>query len=229
MGTKTWPCYNQNHVIMSSVIKGLKCIENKNEKLFVRNQCVRLYPISHLNILDSINSNQLYKSEFLSSLVPVILRAGSLFVCSGLTSLSKQFLFWFNVTFKKISVLSQWCLVAPWSSVLTFIVLPCRSIMPQTLDSHIILTLGRLVLALPRKSECQALAASTIFNSFRMLWPGIEPVTSCYPETFYQLSYRGHQGRMQDFRKGFAFRLNLSKNNSEFIHLNSCTLSPKFP
>ena len=25
MGAKTWPCYNQNRVIMNSVIKGLKC------------------------------------------------------------------------------------------------------------------------------------------------------------------------------------------------------------
>ena len=25
MGAKTWPCYNQNRVITSSVIKGLKC------------------------------------------------------------------------------------------------------------------------------------------------------------------------------------------------------------
>ena len=26
LGAKTWPCYNQNRVITSSVIKGLKCI-----------------------------------------------------------------------------------------------------------------------------------------------------------------------------------------------------------
>ena len=25
MGAKTWPCYNENHVITSSVVKRLKC------------------------------------------------------------------------------------------------------------------------------------------------------------------------------------------------------------
>ena len=25
MGAKTWPCYNHNRVITSSIIKGLKC------------------------------------------------------------------------------------------------------------------------------------------------------------------------------------------------------------
>ena len=59
----------------------------------------------------------------------------------------------------------------------------------DTTPSHIILTLGRPVLALPRKSECQA---STIFYDFGMSRLGIEPVTSRSPErTFYQLSYRG--------------------------------------
>ena len=56
----------------------------------------------------------------------------------------------------------------------------------DTTPSHIILTLGRPVLALPRG------AASTIFNDFGMSRPGIEPVTSRSPErTLYQLSYRG--------------------------------------
>ena len=46
----------------------------------------------------------------------------------------------------------------------------------DTTPSHIILTLGRPVLALPRKSECQA-AASTIFNDWSDLgsnpWPPV--------------------------------------------------------
>ena len=40
----------------------------------------------------------------------------------------------FNVTFNNVSVISGWCLVATGSSMLTFIMLPHRSIMPQTLD-----------------------------------------------------------------------------------------------
>ena len=62
----------------------------------------------------------------------------------------------------------------------------------DTTPSHIILTLGRPVLALSRKSECQASSSSTIFYDFGMSRPGIEPVTSRSPErTLYQLSYRG--------------------------------------
>ena len=61
-------------------------------------------------------------------------------VCSGLTSLSTIF------------QSSRRCLVATGSSMLTFIVLPWH----DTTPSHTILTLGRPVLALPRKSEYQA-------------------------------------------------------------------------
>ena len=43
-------------------------------------------------------------------------------------------LFGFNVAFNNFSVISRRCLVASGSSVLTFIVLPHWSIMPQTLD-----------------------------------------------------------------------------------------------
>ena len=42
--------------------------------------------------------------------------------------------FGFNVAFDNFSVISRRCLVARGSSVLTFIVLPHRSIMPRTLD-----------------------------------------------------------------------------------------------
>ena len=77
-------------------------------------------------------------------------------------------LFWFNVTFNNFSVISRWCLVATGSSMLTFIVLPHWSIMPQALDmiphNHIILTLGRPVLALPHKSECQARCSQYYFQ-----------------------------------------------------------------
>ena len=61
----------------------------------------------------------------------------------------------------------------------------------DTKPSHIILTLGRPVLALPQVCSKRG-AASTIFNDFSMLWPGIEPVTSRSPErTLYRLSYWG--------------------------------------
>ena len=72
-----------------------------------------------------------------------------LFVCSGLASLSM------------LSVISRRCLVVTGSSMLTFIVLPhcgirSQTLLPDTTSSHIILTPERPVLALPRKSECQA-------------------------------------------------------------------------
>ena len=51
--------------------------------------------------------------------------------------------------------------------------------LPDTISSHIILTPERPVLALPRKSECQAgRATSIIVNDFGMSRPGIEPGTS---------------------------------------------------
>ena len=61
-------------------------------------------------------------------------------------------LFGFNVVFNHFSVISRRCLVATGSSMLTFIVLPHWSIMPQTLDM-LHTQSGRPVLALPRKSE----------------------------------------------------------------------------
>ena len=58
--------------------------------------------------------------------------------------------------------------------------------------SHIILTLGWPVLALPLSLTAKRGAASTIFNDFGMSRPGIKPVTARSPEwILYQLSYRG--------------------------------------
>ena len=55
-----------------------------------------------------------------------------------------------------------------------------------------ILTLCRPVLALPRKSECQASAASTIFYDFDMSRPGSELVTSHSPkQTLYRATGAG--------------------------------------
>ena len=48
--------------------------------------------------------------------------------------------------------------------------------------SYIILTLGRLVLALARKSECQGGAACNILNDFGLSRPGNETMTSRSPE-----------------------------------------------
>ena len=69
----------------------------------------------------------------------------------------------------------------------------------DTTSSHIILTLCRPVLALPRKSECQARSnCSTIFNDFGMSRPGIEPVTFRSPQrTFYLLSFRGRSSERE--------------------------------
>ena len=68
----------------------------------------------------------------------------NLFVCSGLRR------------FQHFSVISRRCLAATGSSMLIFIVLPHWSTWHDTTPSHIILILGRPVLALPRTSECQA-------------------------------------------------------------------------
>ena len=63
----------------------------------------------------------------------------------------------------------------------------------DTTPSHIILTLGRPVLALyPVSLSAKRGAASTIFNDFGMSRAGIETVTSRSLErTLYVLSYRG--------------------------------------
>ena len=53
----------------------------------------------------------------------------------------------------------------------------------DTTHSHIILTLGQPVLALPRKSlSAKREAASTIFNDFGMSRPGIEPMITRSPK-----------------------------------------------
>ena len=52
----------------------------------------------------------------------------------------------------------------------------------DTTLSHIILTLGRPVLALPVSLIAKRGAASTIFYDFGMLRHGIEPMTSRSPE-----------------------------------------------
>ena len=79
--------------------------------------------------------------------------------------------------------------------MLTFIVLPHWSIMPQTLDMipHPV-TLSRhwVGQSYPVSVSAKRWATSTIFNEFGMLRPGIEPVTSRSPKrTLYHLSYRG--------------------------------------
>ena len=74
-----------------------------------------------------------------------------------------------------------------------FIVLPRWSIMPQTLDIPHPVTLSWPVLALPLSLSAKRGAASTIFNEFGMLRPGIKTMTSCSQEeqSLYLLSYRG--------------------------------------
>ena len=68
--------------------------------------------------------------------------------------------FGFNVAFNNFSVMSWRCLVATGSSMLTYSAASLKYHVPDTwhdtTPSHIILTLGGSVLALPRKSECQA-------------------------------------------------------------------------
>ena len=103
----------------------------------------------------------------------------------------------FNVAFNNFSVISQRYLVATGSSVLTFIVLPHWSIMPQTLDMipHPVTLswhwVNQTYLYLVSLSAKQG-AASTIFNVLGMSRPGIKPVTFCFlKRTLYLHSYRG--------------------------------------
>ena len=103
-------------------------------------------------------------------------------------------LFRFNVTFNNFSVISRQCLVVTGNSILTFIVLPHWSIMLQTHDMisyHIILTPGRPVLALSRKSECQARSSWYHFNDFGMSmtshsfsWRGSYVKKSAWPKVW---------------------------------------------
>ena len=61
----------------------------------------------------------------------------------------------------------------------------------DTTPSHIIMTMGWPVLALPLRSAKRG-ATSTIFNDFNTSGPGIEPMTSRSPKrTLYHLSYQG--------------------------------------
>ena len=65
----------------------------------------------------------------------------------------------------------------------------------DTTTSHVILTMGRPLLALPLSLSAKRGAISTIFNDFGMSRPGIEPVTFRSPKRyhfpFYHLSCRG--------------------------------------
>ena len=47
LGAKTWPCYNQKRVIMSSIIKGLECIED-----------ITIDPNGVKKLLDCLNPNK---------------------------------------------------------------------------------------------------------------------------------------------------------------------------
>ena len=71
--------------------------------------------------------------------------------------------FGFNVAFNNFSVVSRRCLVATGSSMLTYSAASLKYHVPDpwhdTTPSHIILTLGRQVLAPPRKSSAKRGAA----------------------------------------------------------------------
>ena len=91
-------------------------------------------------------------------------------------------LFGFNIAFNNCLVISIGCLVATGSSMLTFYSTTSSKYHApdtwhDTIPSHIILTMGRPVLALPHKSECQARKFSAIFLVYRTpgsnTWPPI--------------------------------------------------------
>ena len=106
-------------------------------------------------------------------------------------------LFEFNIDFNKFSVISR-CIWLRQGVQYLYSAVSLMYHAPDTwhdtTPSHIILTLGRPVLVLPRKSECQARGSYYHFNDFGMSRPGIKPMTSRSPErTLYLLSYRGQQ------------------------------------
>ena len=114
-------------------------------------------------------------------------------------------LFRFNVVFNNFSVITRRCLVATGSSMLTFIVLPHWSIKPQTLDMiQQLVTLSRQWVdqsyLYPVSLSAKQGAASTIFNNFGMLRPGIEPVTSRSPKlTTNWATGAGHNTKCRNF------------------------------
>ena len=85
-------------------------------------------------------------------------------------------LFLLNVAFNNCSVISRQCLVAIGSNAHFFSTASLKYHGPDTWhdtkSSHIILIRGRPVLALPRKSECQA---STILTTLVYRGPGSNP------------------------------------------------------
>ena len=85
-------------------------------------------------------------------------------------------LFLLNVAFNNCSVISRQCLVATGSNAHFFSTASLKYHGPDTwhdtTSSHTILILGRPVLALPRKSECQA---STILTTLVYHGPGSNP------------------------------------------------------
>ena len=83
----------------------------------------------------------------------------------------------FYGVFNNLSVISQRCLVVTGSLMLTFIWYQVPNTLLDTAPSHIILTPGRLVLAIPQNSECQAGSNSYHFNDFGMSRPGMESGT----------------------------------------------------
>ena len=98
--------------------------------------------------------------------------------------------FWFNVASNNFSVISRWCLVVTESSMLTFIVLPHWSIMPQTLDMipHPVTSSWHWVdrsWLYPGKCECQASGPlyCIVLCRFRHFW-----CTSFWPTSIAVLS-----------------------------------------
>ena len=85
-------------------------------------------------------------------------------------------LFLLNVAFNNCSFISRQCLVATGSNAHFFSAASLKYHGPDTwhdtTSSHIIMILGRPVLALPRKSECQA---STILTTLVYRGPGSNP------------------------------------------------------
>ena len=126
-----------------------------------------------------------WKCLVLMSLMAYCLCKRYYVVCSGLTSLSTIFQSYIsmvsgcdrelNVHFYSVASLKY----------------HAQDTWHDTTLSRIILTLGRPVLALPRKSERQARCSCSNFFT-TLVCRGIEPVTARSPkQTLYQLSFRG--------------------------------------
>ena len=81
MGAKTWPCYNQNRVITSSVIKGLKCTSHSISRLLCHLLWHSTYSLTPLSFTYSLSLASLLTHLF----IHILSHSNSLLLAHSLT------------------------------------------------------------------------------------------------------------------------------------------------